>query len=268
LFRIADTIEDGDRLNRDEKLAALDNFASLLRDGLLARRANLDLPRSPSSNPHYRALLGELPLVVHSLGWLPNATRTVVLESLLTSLAGMQRFVGAGTADGHIQVKSVNELREYCFLVAGVVGEMLTELFVEAASSLTGVRDQLRAHAHWFGEGLQLVNILKDSDEDRRDGRVFVPAAATRDDLFQLARADLHKAEDYVLALKQADAPAGFIAFTELPLSLAWRTLECVEQFGPGSKVPRSEVRSILARTHAGVAQGRSTTRITRALAK
>ena len=36
LFRIADTIEDGDRLNRDEKLAALDSFATVLRGDLLA----------------------------------------------------------------------------------------------------------------------------------------------------------------------------------------------------------------------------------------
>jgi farnesyl-diphosphate farnesyltransferase len=249
-------------------LAALDIFSSLLRGDLPATQANLDLPRSPSDNPHYLALLDELPLVVNSLGRLRIKIRTAIIESTCKSLAGMRRFIRAGTADGQIQVKSVDELREYCFLVAGVVGEMLTEVFVEEASSLAGVRDLLLRHARWFGEGLQLVNILKDSDEDRLDGRVFIPAEATRGDLFQLAREDLHRAEEYVLALRQAEAPAGFVAFTELPLLLAWRTLECVEQFGPGSKVPRSEVLSILARTHAGAAQRDSTTRNTTVPAK
>ena len=138
LFRIADTIEDGNGLNRAEKLAALDIFSSLLRGDLPATQANLDLPRSPSDNPHYLALLDELPLVVNSLGRLRIKTRMAIIESTLTSLAGMRRFIRAGTADGQIQVKSVDELREYCFLVAGVVGEMLTEVFVEEASSLSG----------------------------------------------------------------------------------------------------------------------------------
>jgi farnesyl-diphosphate farnesyltransferase len=145
---------------------------------------------------------------------------------------------------------------------------MLTEIFVESAPLLKDVREQLRGNARWFGEGLQLVNILKDSDEDRQDGRIFVPQTATRVALFQLAREDLHKAEDYVRTLKVSEAPAGVVAFTELPLLLAWRTLECVEQFGPGSKVPRSEVLSVLAEALGTAAADNSQTRSEKAPAK
>jgi phytoene/squalene synthetase len=99
---------------------------------------------------------------------------------------------------------------------------------------------------------LQLVNILKDSDEDERAGRVFIPRDTKRADLFELAREDLREAEAYVNTLRQANAPAGFIAFTELPLHLARQTLEHLEAHGPGSKLPKGQVMDLVAH----IAQG------------
>lgn len=246
LFRVADTIEDSPRLNRSEKLAAFESLESLL----VERRAGarLEFPRPPSENAHYLALLDELPLVATAVDSLRAGVREAILESTKTLVQGMKRFVAAGNSDGSLHLHSVSELRDYCYVVAGVVGEMLTEVFTQGATWLEKVRPDLDAHARWFGEGLQLVNVLKDSAEDQDDGRQLIPASATRSELFELAREDLHKAEIYVATLKRAAAPPGFVAFTELPLALAWRTLECVEQFGPGSKVPRSEVMEILGR--------------------
>ena len=42
------------------------------------------------------------------------------------------------------------------------------------------VTSQLRSSAQAFGEGIQLVTILKDADEDARCGRLFVPAEVER----------------------------------------------------------------------------------------
>ena len=258
LFRIADTIEDGNHLHATEKLVILDRFAQLLDADCQPAGTSLDIPRHPSDNSHYLALLHELPLVLTAVARLRVEVRDVVVAGVKRSLTGMKQFIMAGTDEGKVQLQTLSELRDYCYFVAGVVGEMLTEILVCGANWLSGVRQELDANARWFGEGLQLVNILKDSAEDERDGRIFIPRQASRDQLFDLAREDLHKAESYVRALKQAEAPRGFVAFTELPLQLAWRTLECVEAFGPGAKVPRREVMSIVAQTLSRSAPGQA----------
>jgi farnesyl-diphosphate farnesyltransferase len=249
-----DTIEDGTHLDRRQKLETLDRFAELLhRPGdPQVQAVKFDLPHPPSDNPHYLDLLDELPLVMATLARFSPEVRDTIVTRALTSLKGMQHFIARGTPDGKIQIQSVSELCDYCYFVAGVVGEMLTDIFVHGANWLVEIREELNANARWFGEGLQLVNILKDSADDQRDGRIFIPDVTTQARIFDLARADLRRAEAYVHELKQAEAPEGFVAFADLPLQLAWRTLDYVEQFGPGSKVPRGEVMSILAHTLSG----------------
>ena len=49
------------------------------------------------------------------------------------------------------------------------------------------------------------------------------------------------------LALQSAPAPRGILAFTALPVELAWATLERVEADGPGAKVSRLQVGAIVA---------------------
>lgn len=59
-------------------------------------------------------------------------------------------------------------LRRYCHLVAGVVGEMSAGIF--GASS-----ERTFEYARQLGLALQLVNILRDVGEDARRGRVYLP---------------------------------------------------------------------------------------------
>jgi farnesyl-diphosphate farnesyltransferase len=248
LFRIADTIEDGPHLNRDEKLSALNQLEMLLL-GRPGRQAVLTLPRSPCDNADYLTLLGACPLVFDQLQTFEPVIRTCILRGVRKSLGGMRQFIAAGDASGRIEIGSLAGLRHYCYFVAGLVGEMLTELFAYAAPGLQQIRPRLMRRSRFFGEGLQLVNILKDSLDDQRTGQSFEPRDTPRVQLIRLARQDLSQARAYVNALRRAKAPAGIIAFTLLPLRLAWRTLEFVELSGPGSKVPRLEVLQILTET-------------------
>ena len=65
--------------------------------------------------------------------------------------------------------------------MAGIVGELLTEMFLKRDPSLEPERDALMDLAPAFGEGLQLVNILKDADGDAREGRcIFRPASTAQ----------------------------------------------------------------------------------------
>jgi phytoene synthase len=59
-------------------------------------------------------------------------------------------------------------LRRYCHLVAGVVGEMSAGIF--GASS-----ERTFEYARQLGLALQLVNILRDVGEDARRGRIYLP---------------------------------------------------------------------------------------------
>jgi farnesyl-diphosphate farnesyltransferase len=158
---------------------------------------------------------------------------------------------------GDLRLSDLADLRAYCYVVAGVVGEMLTDLFLLGRDALAGVAPFLRERAARFGEALQLVNILKDAGSDRSDGRTYVPESASRDEVFLLARTDLGEASEYVLALQRAGAPHGLVGFTALPVELAWATLERVEKRGPGAKVPRTEVYRIVSRMKRDIERGR-----------
>ena len=114
--------------------------------------------------------------------------------------------------------------------------------------SLGAVAPALVAEQRLFGEGLQLVNILKDERDDRAEGRSFLPPGVPRSDVLALATDDLKGARRYIAALERGHAPAGFIAFTSLPCELAEKTLEALRLHGPGAKVPRAEVIAMFER--------------------
>ena len=63
-----------------------------------------------------------------------------------------------------------DELLEYCYCVASVVGLMMTHVF--GASSL----DEARGPAAELGVGMQLTNILRDVRQDLSMGRIYLPA--------------------------------------------------------------------------------------------
>jgi 15-cis-phytoene synthase len=61
-------------------------------------------------------------------------------------------------------------LKQYCHLVAGVVGEVAAHIFGQQDAATT-------AYAHTLGQALQLTNILRDVGEDARKGRIYLPVA-------------------------------------------------------------------------------------------
>jgi farnesyl-diphosphate farnesyltransferase len=70
---------------------------------------------------------------------------------------------------------TLEDLDSYCYYVAGVVGEMLTELFCSHAPDIEQHRAALSRLAPSFAQGLQMTNILKDVWEDRSRGACWLP---------------------------------------------------------------------------------------------
>ena len=250
LLRVADTLEDATLWSRTKKLAELRRFAEFLAapSAAEAERLSADwLAEPPCEQDGYLELLRELPEVIDTVSTLSSSAQASIVEHTLRTLSGMCSFVRREN-DGTLQLDSVEDLQGYCYAVAGIVGEMLTELFLLDRPALKPVASVLRRDAPKFGEALQLVNILKDSDTDSSEGRKYLPQDVSRGAVFALARKDLATAARYTVCLEKAGAPRGVVGFNAVPTMLAWATLSRVEEHGPGSKLTRTEVAEIIGR--------------------
>lgn len=257
LFRIADTFEDGVRWPRERRLAALGRFVELLaRDPAdaepLARECLHD---PPSDHAGYRELLTRMPLVLRDLAGLSAPARATIVRQVGRSVDSMQAFVRRADARGHLTLTSIEELRDYCYGVAGIVGEMLTELYLLERVELMAPAEALRNRAAAFGEGLQLVNVLKDAPRDAEEGRVYLPPGALGV-VLELARTDLDAAGEYVSLLREAGTDSRLVAFNAFISGLARSNLRILAKRGPGAKLSRGEVASVAASVAAEMAPG------------
>lgn len=259
VLRLADTFEDATEWGRAERVAALDAFARLLgpqtseptarassADGRAsAEAASLTarwLAAPPTRSPALLELLARTPDVMASLDALAPSARAIVARHARRTTDGMALVVARADERGSLRLSSVEELRDYCYTVAGIVGELLTEIFLHDAPSLAAERAELERTMVAFGEGLQLVNILKDSEGDAKEGRAYLPPGASRAEVLALAREDLALGQAYLSALVRGRAPRGTVGFCALLLTLATAALDRVEARGAGAKIAREDV--------------------------
>lgn len=249
LFRIADTFEDASSWPLAQRTAALEVFAELLEHPEPERARAVSAAWAagvPIAHEGYQELLREVPFVLDAYFALAPAAQEHVRHHTRRTCEGMAGFVARTGEDGALRLDDLDDLRAYCYVVAGIVGELCTDLFLLDRAELGPVAEQLRSLARHFGEGLQLVNILKDASFDAGEGRSYLPPRLDRAEVFALARRDLALASEYVSALQRAGAERGIVAFNALPVLLAFATLEKVEREGPGAKVSREQVASIV----------------------
>jgi farnesyl-diphosphate farnesyltransferase len=262
LFRIADTFEDAANWDRATRIAALAELARLLADPRPDRAAELSatwLAARPTEHEGYLELLGQVPFVLGELERLAPSVQAIVVGHTTRTVEGMMATLAGADEDGSFILREMDELRLYCYRVAGIVGELLTALFLHDSPRLVAVGGALMEHQAAFGEGLQLVNILKDERDDEKDGRRLLPASVERSEVLALARADLERAGLYVELLRTGGAPPGVVAFTSLPAALAWLALERIEKHGPGAKVAREEVLRLVVE-HQAIARSSEAT--------
>ncbi|MDJ0513891.1 MAG: squalene/phytoene synthase family protein, partial [Methyloceanibacter sp.] len=172
LCRAADTIEDSQLSDRDRKIDLLDTFLSGIDEAAswedVSRRLAADL--SDEVGPEELELIESLPGLIAILRTRPLRQQEAVRTCLRKMASGMKSYVNRPTG-----LADMAELDDYCYVVAGVVGEMLTELFCDHAADIDQRREKLERLAASFGQGLQMTNILKDIWDDRRQGRCYLP---------------------------------------------------------------------------------------------
>ena len=277
LARTTDTIADTEILPVDDRLAAL----TLLRDriaGTLSTPVHFQsFAERQSSNAEKVILLRceESLRVLNSFG---VEDQRLIREVLRIIISGqeldLKRFSGA--SEGKIVAfQNSAELDDYTYRVAGCVGEFWTKMCRKHLFPDAPLDDSiLLQNGIRFGQGLQLVNILRDLPRDLRQGRCYLP----QEELVKatLSPSDLLKSEtearfrpiyDRHLAKADAHLAAGWTYTISLPrrqsrvrLACAWPILIGVETtkklrrqnpLDPAKriKVSRSETRSILIRS-------------------
>ncbi len=241
LLRIADTFEDADAWPASQRIEALARF-----EHAIAQLSCTPLIAPPGFDAAHQELMEKAPRVLEGLAACAADAREVVAKHVTHTSAGMREFLEASTATRGVTLRTEGELFRYCYVVAGIVGELLTELFIIAVPSLSKVERDLRAEAAAFGEALQLVNILKDRERDAAEGRRFIPQDADLSAVLARARTDCERARRYTSTLEEGGATPGILAFTRFPLRVAEETLSALESTGPGAKIGRPRVLAIL----------------------
>lgn len=242
LFRIADTIEDEIPGSTKDRALALRALAGEYAAGGLSPATLTELLGTlpPLHENGCATLLSSVPEVLHAYARLDPTHQQIIAEHLSRTAQGMADFL-----ERDLGAAGLQDLRAYCYAVAGIVGEMCSALFVASQPGLESIHAELQRDSAAFGEGLQLVNIIRDARDDLRAGRCYIPERLTRRQLIDLAREDLATAAEYIETLERAGAHPGVVAFNTFNAALAHQTLCAVEHDGPGAKVRRQAVMEL-----------------------
>lgn len=273
LCRIADTIEDDPRLDVETKDEFHRRFLAAATDGSGAEDFAGDLGSAvaPTTLEAERELIRDCPRVLRITHALNERPRRAVLTCLATMSDGMARFARSRSRKG---LADVAEYEEYCYYVAGVVGEMLTEIFCDHSPEIENVRSGLEERAVSFGLGLQMTNILKDIWDDWEDGTCWLPNdvfaehgfdlstlepsygdnreafAAGVQHLVAIAHDHLREALDYTLLIDRSEVGIRrFLIWATLLATSTLRKISARPLYSTGSevKVSRRRVAAIVA---------------------
>jgi farnesyl-diphosphate farnesyltransferase len=178
--RIADTYEDSEILSVEEKIEALNNFRELVASAgsetkyLEKIREICASKFDENDDEEFLALHPEPAFERYKT--FPDGVKKIMISTINEMIAGMQKTVLRQQNQTQIGTKSIEELEEYCYFVAGTVGNLLTDLFEYYSPWINEkLYEQLCEHKSFFGEALQLTNIIKDAMGDLKRGVSFIP---------------------------------------------------------------------------------------------
>jgi farnesyl-diphosphate farnesyltransferase len=256
LARASDTIADAGSLSPTLRAELLEKFrgAVVASDVSAVEEVQSQLRSSGGlTDAGERELVERLP---ECLQWLTSIEN----EEMRAAIDGVLRVISSGQAwdierfekgDGEMQFcANANELRDYTFRVAGCVGEFWTRVGFLSGVNFADreIGDDLMASGGRYGQGLQLVNILRDLGEDLKNGRCYLP----REDLVEagwregnweknrkalmtvadrwraVAREWLEEGEQYAGQLRSRRVSLA----TLLPARLGLRTLDLLDEAG------------------------------------
>ncbi|MFK8067170.1 MAG: phytoene/squalene synthase family protein [Gammaproteobacteria bacterium] len=174
LCRIADTIEDEVTLSTNQKRFFTDQFINVV-DGKETAKvfANKLSPLlSDKTLASERDLIKNTDRIIR-ITQSYNLNQKNALTTCVRIMAkGMADYQEKETLNGLLNLEALDD---YCYYVAGVVGEMLAKLFCDYSDEINTNHDILMKLSVSFGQGLQMTNILKDIWDDQKRGACWLP---------------------------------------------------------------------------------------------
>ncbi|KAH6620079.1 farnesyl-diphosphate farnesyl transferas-like protein [Boeremia exigua] len=166
ILRGLDTVEDDMTIPLEKKEPILRNFQDILEQDGWTFTEN-------GPNEKDRQLLVEFNVVIEEFKNIKPAYREIIKDITKRMGNGMADY--ANNAEHNlVGVNTIKDYELYCHYVAGLVGEGLTRLFVEAGLANAALLKKPELMES-MGQFLQQVNITRDIKEDLDDKRRFWP---------------------------------------------------------------------------------------------
>lgn len=227
LCRIVDTIEDATCVDPTTKQELSTLFIKTVLDHSLSeqfvRECLIALINHPNHNE--KDLIENIPRVLRVLQSCDERQRHAVAKCVQIMSEGMSYF---HIRQNQIGLEDLQEFEKYCYVVAGVVGEMLTTLFALHSPAFAKAISGKESLAIAFGQALQMTNILKDSPEDQLRGVSWKPKGLGQTDLLVIAHQKLEDSLRYICCIPKSEP--GIRQFCFLAFGLAVMTLKQIAQ--------------------------------------
>jgi farnesyl-diphosphate farnesyltransferase len=252
LCRIADTVEDSAALTIQEKQRLLHVYTQIFSQPESSAETEFlnGCSRLPVTTPD-EELTHNLSVVLRVFSSFSAPMQKHIGKWVVEMSLGMRKFAQAAHKRRFTFLKSMKELDEYTYYVAGTVGYLLTELFTYYSRKITPlVKTRLDQFAESFGKGLQMVNIIRDMAADLKRGQSYIPDELllkyrlTRENIFHADNADraqqmfnelienavkhLDRALDYIQLIPKQETRIRL--FCMLPLFWSLRTLQKIQE--------------------------------------
>ncbi|PWU06048.1 MAG: hypothetical protein C5B47_08155 [Verrucomicrobia bacterium] len=234
LARASDTIADNSAQAIATRLQVLQTLRSLAQG---AENIVISLDKHQlRTSPAEQRLLEQLPdllkqLKIHPDGIEIRQVWSLILEGQIFDLT-----------HSFALPLSREQLDRYTFLVAGCVGKFWTQVCWKRIPRFASLPiRRMEELGIDYGKGLQLINILRDRQEDASRGRIYLSQESVPESCVKALQA-MRAGADYAAALR----PPLLRYATVLPALIGVRTLELIRSESGIIKISRAEVRRIL----------------------
>ena len=278
LCRVADTLEDSPHLDRGEKRRRLLRLNAILKKASHGKGISkidvaglYDSIDSDFGDDH--RLLAESSELFEILESLPSEQKKIIYHWAGEMATGMADYTKLYESkdNGITALTDIEDWDRYCYYVAGTVGQMMTELFIQHYNFDYNRASRLTELGNSFGLALQKVNVIKDVADDRKRGVCYLPASVMAKyglTPSSLATADGTKAEGFIRELTEntlahlddaltytaliPNGHKGVRMFLIVPVYLAAASLKLISEnprrclTGPPLKMSRSDVSRLV----------------------
>ncbi len=181
MCRIPDTIEDSGNLKSEDKIELLSRYRDILED---PKDQKIDdfvydiensLEESLDDSKADWELVRNTEKVFNVFQEFEQPVQDYMRDNIDEMSAGMIEYSASSAENPYqgIRIENMAQFEDYCFYVAGTVGNLLTDLFAYHNDFSEQKEKELRGNAEDFGEYLQTINIVKDPWKDYNEENAF-----------------------------------------------------------------------------------------------